>query len=486
MVRIGLLAMVCVPGAMRTSSASPLFGAPQFYDTAYMPKFVAVADVNGDGKLDMVTANEPASWLTYPGTVSVLLGVGDGTFAPRLDFLTGGVPNSVAIGDMNGDGRPDLVTTNSGGILLPVHPPTISILLGNGDGTFGPALNTGTADVANSAAIRDLNGDGKPDVVAVYAGGGGLVLPGDGSGGLGTALPFAAGSATSFPHSLTLGDLNGDGKPDLVVSCLYAGPSVLIGNGDGTFGGPAAAGSGSFAAALGDLNADGKLDLAAASYFGDAVLVSLGNGNGTFGPQTSYPTGVRPDSIRIADFDGDGRLDVATSNAGSISILLGNGDGTLAASSEYAVAGPIASTLAVGDMNGDGKRDLATALPYGISYNSNNKVTVLLNIGSAPSAVDARGEGATFGLLAPAPNPARTLTTIAFELAEPGSVTLDVLDVTGRVIRTLASGMPSPGGRHTARWDATDGTGRHAAPGIYLVRLRTSAHQSTRPVVILE
>src|SRR5258705_1633213 len=152
--RFGLLLVVCVSIIASSASRSwggPLFAAAFSFDTGPSPSSVAMGDLNGDGKPDLVTANRDFS------TVSVLLGNGDGTFGAKVDYGTGGHPQSVAIGDVSGDGKPDLVTANN-------NPSTVSVLLGDGDGTFGARADYGAGNVPRSVAIGDVSGDGKPDL----------------------------------------------------------------------------------------------------------------------------------------------------------------------------------------------------------------------------------------------------------------------------------------------------------------------------------
>jgi hypothetical protein len=275
----------------------------------------------------------------------------------------------VAIGDLNGDGKPDLAVANAGSN-------TVSVLLGNGDGTFGAKTDYTTGSFPASVAIGDLNGDGKPDLaVASFYSNAVSVLLGNGDGTFGARRDYSTGVE---PFSVRIGDLNGDGKPDLAVANSNSSTvSVLLGSGDGTFGAKSdyATGSGPFSVAIGDLNGDGKLDLATAniSY---TVSVLLGNGDGSFGANTDYATGFYPYSVAIGDLNGDGKPDLATANSKSntVSVLLGNGDGTFGAKSDYGTgSGP--NYVAIGDLNGDGKPDLAVA------NLSSNTVSVLLNTG---------------------------------------------------------------------------------------------------------
>jgi ankyrin repeat protein len=331
------------------------------YAVGSSPHWVSTGDLNGDGKLDLVTANR------YGNRVSVLLGNGDGTFQPQVTYATGTGPLGVAIGDFNGDGELDLAVVNQSAN-------SVSILLGNGDGTFRAKVDYATGNEPLSVVAGDFNGDGKLDL-AVTNGSGNTVsiLLGNGDGTFQPKVPYATGAR---PFPVTTGDFNGDGKLDLAVGNQNGNSiSILLGNGDGTFQTQVsyAVSSQVYSVTTADFNGDGKLDLAAANNSDNTVSVLLGNGDGTFQTQVRYPTPSGPHSLIAADFNGDGKLDlaVANENASSASILLGNGDGTFQAHADYPT-GSGAISPAAGDFNGDGRIDLAIA-----DYNQNT-VSVLL------------------------------------------------------------------------------------------------------------
>jgi hypothetical protein len=350
------------------------FQAALNLSVGHYPFSLAVGDFKGDGTLDLAVANYGYG----SNTVSVLLGNGDGTFQAARNFPTGRGPHSVVVGDFTGDGVPDLAVANFASN-------DVSILLGNGDGTFQAPRNFPAGARPYSVAVGDFNGDGHPDLaVANYGGNKVSVLLGNGDGTFLTARDFAAGSG---PESVAEGDFTGDGVPDLAVAnAASENVSVLLGNGDGTFqaarnydvgGTPASV-------AVGDFTGNGILDLAVANreVINGYVSVLLGNGDGTFQPARNFPARNDPIFIAVVDFTGNGILDLAVADAGDpihgdlgdVSILLGNGDGTFQAARNYPT-GTYSDAVAVGDFNSDGVLDLAVA-----NYVSNN-VSVLLGNG---------------------------------------------------------------------------------------------------------
>ena len=338
------------------------------YAVGASPQSIAVADVNGDGAPDAVTANQQAN------TVSVLIGDSAGGFAPHFDCDTGNHPTAIAIGDVNLDGHADIVCANGSG--------TVSVLLGDGLGHFGAHVDFAAGVGPSFVAIGDLNADGKPDlVVACFNANTISVLLGDGHGAFGTAASFSTGFR---PSCVVLRDLNGDGKLDAVVSDSNASPteagiSVLLGNGQGGFGARTDFSGMDHpqAIATADLNGDGKLDLAVACPGSSSVALLFGDGHGVFTlSPTILPTNLFPSDIAIADLDGDGKLDIATANYGedTVSVMLGNGLGNFGARQDFTGGG---GSLAVADLNGDGVPDLAVA-----NFTC-NAISVLLGTGAA-------------------------------------------------------------------------------------------------------
>jgi uncharacterized repeat protein (TIGR01451 family) len=359
------------------------FRAAAAYNSGTTANAVAVGDFNGDGKPDLVTANSVAN------TVSVLLGNGDGTFAAPVNYAVAQQPIAVAVGDFNNDGKPDLAVVSN-------YANSVSILLGNGDGTFRAGLSY-PAGVPLSVVVADFNTDGNADLAVAADNGAIIFLFGNGDG------TFRAGTTTIVTNStsnLIVGDFNNDGIADLAYAYQGYRLYTLLGNGDGTFRPGIYSSSGSTSGlAAGDLNGDGNTDVVAPTYMG--VDVSLGNGDGTFQPNVHYSTATPVTVAILADVNGDGKLDVIAvdNTTGSISVLLGNGDGTLQLPFTYA-AGTNPVGIAAGDFNGDGRTDVAVAdsQGYGLAVllGSSNSV---LSVTSSHNGLFAPGEvGVTYSL----------------------------------------------------------------------------------------
>ena len=349
----------------RTSIAPVTFAPQKTFAAGSYPNSVSVADVNGDGNADVVTANWGSN------NVSLLLGDGKGSFAPQTTFAVGSTPYFVSVADVNGDGKLDLVTANSSGN-------NVSVLLGDGKGSFAPQTTFAVGSSPISVSVADMNGDGKMDLVTANSGSVSVsVLLGDGKGGFAPQTTFAVGSS---PNSVSVADVNGDGKLDLVTANYgyYGNVSVLLGDGKGSFAPQTtfAAGTSPTSLNVADVNVDGKLDLVTANY-GSNVSVLLGDGKGSFAPQTTFAVGSTPYFVSVADVNGDGKLDLVTANSdsGNVSVLLGDGKGGFAPPTTFA-AGSNPGSVSVADVNGDGKMDLVT------SNSQSNDVSVLLNTSS--------------------------------------------------------------------------------------------------------
>ncbi len=378
-----------------------IFGPRVDYPVGIDPVFVAVKDVNKDGVNDLIVANKGDN------TVSVLLGnidpillVGDGTFQPAVAYPTGIAPTAIAIADLNGDKKQDLVVTN-------YNDNTISVLLGKGRGVFRPAVSYPTGMGPNAVAVADLNRDGFMDVVVTNSLDNTVsVLLGVGDG---TFLPKVDYPTALQPSRLVLADINGDSAPDLVISAFGGSMvSVLLGQNNGIFNPKTdyPTGSQPSAVAVGDFNLDGNRDIATADFGGDTVTVTLSTLFGTFNPPVSYAVGKGPSSLGVGDVNGDLGLDLVETNFldNTGGVLLSNPDGTFRPVAIFATGNGPAS-LALTDLNGDNALDVVVA------NSVDGTVSVLLN------------QGGTRMTLLPSVNPATVGSPVTFTATIAPSLT---------------------------------------------------------------
>ena len=374
---------------------------------------IAVADVNGDGHPDIITANLcDSQWdcgdiKFATGKVGVLLGNGDGTFQPAVSYSSGGYnAYSVAVADVNGDGHPDLIVANNCAT-SDCNSGSIGVLLGNGDGTFQPAVGYNSGGNAMYVAVGDTRGNGRLDIVAStclfaygssceYGTGTLSVLLGNGDGTFQPAVMYSTGGPDA--GSIAIGDLNRDGKGDVVLANDNDQVGVLLSNGDGTFQ-AAVSYTGPGPSALADVNGDGDLDIVGVG----AVL--LGNGDGTFQAQIEYPASGY--AAAAGDLNG-GAPDVAVATGmirgrhsyGLVQALGGVGDGTFEAPVTYKDGCDNGGTfsIAIADLNGDNRGDVV-----GGNWGCDS-VAVLLNILSVKSTIALRGS----------PNPSQLNESVTF------------------------------------------------------------------------
>jgi hypothetical protein len=364
-----LLVVAVVLGSPPTALAQTVSFTRTDYQVGSFPSSVATGDLNGDGSLDLVVANGSDN------TVSVLFGNPDATFQPAIQLAAGSGPVSVVIADFNGDGNLDIATANAG-----ASEPTrsVSVLLGDGNGHFGSPMTSATGTYPMAMAMGDVNNDGIPDLVlaqeTVVT-----ILLGNGDGTFRSPVNYTTGGAKL--RSITLGDFNNDGNLDIAAGdYLYNNVEVLLGDGFGNFGTAATYtvdGHSSYVAA-GDFNNDGNVDLVSANRFSSDVTLLLGDGSGGFQSNGNFPAGQYCRALGVGDFDGDGNLDLAVANAefddNTVSVLLGDGNGGFSPAVNLP-AGMAPGSIAVGDFNGDGYPDLA------IANHDSNSVTVLINTG---------------------------------------------------------------------------------------------------------
>lgn len=340
------------------------FVGKKAYTASNGPSAVVSADFNHDGKLDLaIPSISPLS-----SSVSLLLGNGDGTFQQALSSATGPLPYAAAVGDFNGDGNMDLTTANQTCASLPCGSGSVSILLGKGDGTFQPHVEYGTGVGPQSMTAGDFNGDGKLDLATANTGfnSGNTVsiLLGNGDGTFQSHIDTITGNV---PLSVASSDFNRDGKLDLAVANQGGTVSIFLGKGDGTFQ-PRLdyqTASNSFSILAADFNGDGESDLAAGGLIGNTegvVSIFLGHGDGTLQPRVDYPAGGPSIvSLQVGDFNADGIPDLAVGlpDLKRVSILLGKGDGSFTGPVSYQIVDLYLSSLAVADFNADTVPDLA-------------------------------------------------------------------------------------------------------------------------------
>ncbi|HEX7169086.1 MAG TPA: VCBS repeat-containing protein, partial [Acidimicrobiales bacterium] len=283
------------------------FGAPTAYAATPLGFSWAIttADYNGDAILDLAVGNQEGD------NVSVLAGVGDGTFAARTDYAVGNRPHAIASGDFNRDGAIDIATGNT-------HTDDVSILVGDGAGTFSPAVHVAVGNDPEALAIADFDRDGAPDVASINASGGFLeillnTVPG-GGGNFNTKIDFATGAS---PRAMATADFDRDGNIDVAtVNPFDDTVRVGLGAGDGNVAAPSvfATGDAPDRVAVGDLNRDGREDLVVTNGLGDSVSVLLANGPATFAAKTDVAVGDSPGPVVMGDFNRDAKLDVAAAS----------------------------------------------------------------------------------------------------------------------------------------------------------------------------
>jgi len=346
--------------------AANLSFAPKTLLLGSTPRSIQLADFNGDHQLDIAVVNGGG---VNQNSVTVRLGEGNRTFANPITTATGGLGAwDMTIADFNHDGKLDVAVTNNLGN-------NVSILLGNGDGTFRTAVLYPVHGGPTAIAAGDFNRDGHPDLAVVNSSTGDLsILLGNGDGTFrqGTLIPLG-----SSPTAVAVCDLNANGVLDLAVTNGALGlreVQILAGNGDGTFRAQqtVAVGNEPFAVAVGDFNHDGRPDLGVANLASNNVSVLLSDTSGGLSPAVNYAAGNGPTGIRAASLTPKAPLSLIVSNdvSNTVAILTGNGDGTFQTAVSFP-SGGYSNSIAVGDLDNDGYKDIAVA--------NQGSITILFN-----------------------------------------------------------------------------------------------------------
>ncbi|HED37435.1 MAG TPA: VCBS repeat-containing protein, partial [Ignavibacteria bacterium] len=473
-IQLLLLFSVFLTGAANAQT-SITFNTKTDFATGIEPISVSSGDFNGDGKLDLVVANQVSD------SVSVFLntttpGASIPSFSTKTDFATGDSPVFVSIGDLNGDGKPDFVVINSAS----VNKDSVLIFLNTTPiGASVPSFSkTNVASITGprSVSIGDLNGDGKLDLAVSSASILSMFLNtttiGDSKPSFSAVPPIVIGGSL---EQVVIGDLNGDGKPDLIVVDAFhnkvvvflnlttTGASTLSLSGRFEF----TTGTNPFSASIGDINSDGKSDLTVVNGLSNSVSVLLnttttGASTLSFSNRTDFVTGVFPVFVSIGDFNGDNKPDLTIANSGfnanSISVLTnttnaGDSTPTFASKTDFTV-GFSPRSLSIGDFNSDGKLDLAVPNFGSKSISVMINTTIITGINDVKNFIPSE-----FKLKQNYPNPFNPSTIISFSILNESFVTLKIYDLLGKEVAQLVNQQLKTG-NYNFSFDAASGSNR--------------------------
>jgi len=364
-----ILALIVVTTASLCLQAQVSFNLSSQPNTGSQPWVAAATDVNGDGKLDLVSANG------QDNTLTVLTNSGGGIFVPASLVNVGSSPLWIIAANLNGDGRTELSCVNNGNN-------TISVLTNNGSGVFVASSTNAVGSDSRMVNAADVNGDGKLDLITINSGSGTFsVLTNNGVGGF--TLASSPGGLGGNPYSLAAADVNGDGSIDLICGNLNSSTlSILTNKGNGDFALSSSPGvaSGPFSITAADVNGDGKADLISANIYANSLSVLTNNGSGGFALASLLSVGNYPSSVTAADINGDGKIDLIDANQfdATLSVFTNKGGGAFGLAAVVSVASSNPNSVTAADVNGDGKPDLISANLSG------NTLSVLTNATSFP------------------------------------------------------------------------------------------------------
>ncbi|HMS35417.1 MAG TPA: FG-GAP-like repeat-containing protein [Ignavibacteria bacterium] len=450
------------PGGCKTDFATGIsFSAGT---TAYS---LCIGDLDKDGKTDMVVGNNGSN------TVSVLRNITTTSsgisFAAKVEFGTGTSPRSISIGDIDGDGKPDLVVTNSGNNTVSVFRNTSTPGIINA-GSFAAKIDFATGSSPWSVSVNDINADGKPDLaIANNLSGTISVLLNTSTSGVISFLSKVDFGTGSSPYSVSIGDLDGDGKPDMAVANNGNNTASVFQN-TSTTGGLSfasrvdfSAGSGPISISIGDIDGDAKPDLALANISGSSTSVFRNTSTpgiinaGSFAARVDFAAGGAPQIVSIGDINGDGKQDLAVANFSSnlVSVLRNTSvPGTISFSAKVDLSSSQPSSVKIGDLDGDGKSEIAAP-----NYNVNS-VSIFRNLGLTPvlqTSISGNGNPITngsttpsltnltdFGNVAIVGNLNRTYT---FQNTSTDSLTVDSIKITGADSILFTAGSLTPPGK---------------------------------------
>lgn len=379
LVHVGLMLAVAVCTPTLVAVGQTTLGAPVNYAVGVTPGAVVTGDFNHDGKLDLAVANIGSN------DISILIGNGDGTFQPPVNYSVGLDPVCLVMVDLNGDHYQDLAIAFHGDAQSH-QPGGVSLLVGNGDGTFKAVPGFASSDYPEAIVAGDLDGDGKADLGVANIDASISVFLGNGDGTFRSAGNYRV---TGDPESILIGDFNKDGKQDLLVTTNYspvvdelAGKaSVLLGNGNGIFQAATETdlGGAAWSGVVGDFNGDDNLDLAFITksnvFSSPSIAVALGQGNGQFA--TSRVIDANFDTfLAVDDINEDGNADLIALHypfSPTLRLFLGHGDGTFQLAQTVALQNFGPAAVAIGDFNGDQLHDLA------VTMSPQNVVSILIN-----------------------------------------------------------------------------------------------------------